>query len=256
MDFTPEDIDRVGRFWQAPNMAQQPGMKAVDLFEAVRDGRIKALWIMATNPVVSLPESNRIAAALKKCPFVVVSDVVSHTDTSIYADVKLPAAAWGEKEGTVTNSERRISRQRAFMPAPGEVRPDWWIVDAVARRMGAHTAAGAGVRIVGPEVGYEVVRSDVRGQMIRRSDGVSFETSMLGGYNVHPLIELLDDAVVGAVAGGVVGNEVEKNNNRGPWYEVFVALDDGRRVVTRQRELGPLRDGSRVIVRSGRAEAL
>jgi len=142
MDFTPDAIDRVGRFWQAPNMAQQPGLKAVDLFEAVHDGRIKALWIMATNPAVSLPNANRVNEALRRCPFVVVSDVVSRTDTSIHAHVKLPAAAWGEKDGTVTNSERRISRQRAFMPAPGEVRPDWWIVDAVARRMGYQQGFG------------------------------------------------------------------------------------------------------------------
>jgi len=142
MDFTPADIDRVGRFWQAPNLAQKPGLKAVDLFEAVHDGRIKALWIMATNPAVSLPNANRVNEALRRCPFVVVSDVVSRTDTSIHAHVKLPAAAWGEKDGTVTNSERRISRQRAFMPAPGEVRPDWWIVDAVARRMGYQQGFG------------------------------------------------------------------------------------------------------------------
>ena len=136
MDFTPDAIDRVGRFWRAPNMARQPGLKAVDLFEAVHDGRIKALWIMATNPAVSLPDTNRVVEALRRCPFVVVSDVVARTDTSVHAHVKLPAAAWGEKDGTVTNSERRISRQRAFLPLPGEARPDWWIVDEVARRMG------------------------------------------------------------------------------------------------------------------------
>jgi len=136
MDFTPDAIDRVGRFWQAPNMAQQPGLKAVELFQAVHDGRIKALWIMATNPAVSLPDAHRVDAALRRCPFVVVSDVVARTDTGIHAHVKLPAAAWGEKDGTVTNSERRLSRQRAFMPVPGEVRPDWWIINAVAQRMG------------------------------------------------------------------------------------------------------------------------
>jgi assimilatory nitrate reductase catalytic subunit len=136
MDFTPDDIDRVGRFWRAPNMAQQPGLKAVDLFEAVHDGRIKALWIMATNPAVSLPMADRVIEALRRCPFVVVSDVVARTDTSVHAHIKLPAAAWGEKDGTVSNSERRISRQRAFLPPPGEVRPDWWIVAEVAKRMG------------------------------------------------------------------------------------------------------------------------
>ena len=136
MDFTPEAIDRVGRFWQAPRMATQPGLKAVDLFNAVRDGRIKALWVMATNPAVSLPQADDVVEALKACPFVVVSDVTARTDTARYAHVLLPAAAWGEKDGTVTNSERRISRQRGFMPLPGEARPDWWIVTEVAKRMG------------------------------------------------------------------------------------------------------------------------
>jgi len=136
MDFAAEDVDRVGRFWNASSMATGPGLKAVDLFDAVAEGRIKALWIMATNPVVSLPEADRVAAALRACEFVVVSDVVRHTDTADLAHVLLPAAAWGEKDGTVTNSERRISRQRAFLPLPGEARPDWWTVDQVARRMG------------------------------------------------------------------------------------------------------------------------
>ncbi len=136
MDFAPQHIDRVARFWNAPRMAQQPGLKAVDMFEAVRDGRIKAVWIMATNPVVSMPEADRVAEALKNCEFVVVSDNTRRTDTAQLAHVLLPAAAWGEKDGSVTNSERRISRQRAFMPPPGEARPDWWIISEVARRMG------------------------------------------------------------------------------------------------------------------------
>jgi assimilatory nitrate reductase catalytic subunit len=136
MDFTPEDIQRVQRFWHAPNMAHQPGLKAVDLFRAVEEGRVKAVWIMATNPVVSLPEADRVRAALDSCEFVVVSDVTAQSDTARLAHARLPAAAWGEKDGTVTNSERRISRQRAFLPLPGEAKPDWWIVGQVARRMG------------------------------------------------------------------------------------------------------------------------
>ncbi|PSJ63245.1 nitrate reductase [Kumtagia ephedrae] len=128
-------IDRVGRFWNAPAVARKPGLKAVDLFEAAADGRVRALWIMGTNPAVSMPDAARVRAALKACDFVVVSDVV-RTDTTRFADVLLPAAGWGEKDGTVTNSERRISRQRPFAPLPGDVRPDWWIITEVARRMG------------------------------------------------------------------------------------------------------------------------
>jgi len=127
-------------FWQSPAVPERPGLKAVDLFEAIHDGRVKAVWIMATNPVVSLPDADRVRSALARCELVVVSDVMAQTDTSLHAHVLLPAAAWGEKDGTVTNSERRISRQRAFARAPGEARPDWWIVSEVARRMG-HAAA-------------------------------------------------------------------------------------------------------------------
>ncbi|HLH12581.1 MAG TPA: molybdopterin-dependent oxidoreductase [Methylovirgula sp.] len=132
----PKDRDRVRRFWQAPRMAERPGRKAVDMFRAVSEGRIKAIWIMATNPVDSLPDSALVEAGLKSCPFVVVSDVEATTDTLRHAHVALPAAGWGEKDGTLTNSERRISRQRAFLPLPGEARPDWQIICQVARRMG------------------------------------------------------------------------------------------------------------------------
>jgi assimilatory nitrate reductase catalytic subunit len=90
---------------------------------------------MATNPAVSLPDSRRVREALANCPFVVVSDCVE-TDTTAFADVKLPALAWGEKDGTVTNSERRISRQRALFPPPGQARADWKIMADVAKAMG------------------------------------------------------------------------------------------------------------------------
>jgi assimilatory nitrate reductase catalytic subunit len=140
MDFAAENVDRVGRFWAAPKMATKPGLKAVDLFRGIRDGRVKALWVMATNPAVSMPDANMVRDALAACPFVVVSDVIAETDTSRHAHVRLPAAGWGEKDGTVTNSERRISRQRAFLPLAGEARPDWWIVSQVGRRMGWKTA--------------------------------------------------------------------------------------------------------------------
>lgn len=138
--FGAEDVAEVGRFWAAERMATKPGLKAVDLFRAVGEGRIKALWIMATNPAVSMPDAGRVRAALAACPFVVVSDVIAETDTSVHAHVRLPAAAWGEKDGTVTNSERTISRQRAFLPLPGEAKPDWWILTKVAHRMGFRTA--------------------------------------------------------------------------------------------------------------------
>jgi len=123
-------------FWGSPAIAATPGLKAVDLFDAVAEGRIRALWIMATNPVDSLPDADRVKAAIASCPFVVVSDVMASTDTAELAHVLLPAQAWGEKDGTVTNSERRISRQRGFMIPAGEAMPDWWTLAQVGRRMG------------------------------------------------------------------------------------------------------------------------
>src|SRR4029077_5192172 len=129
MGFSPSEVDRVRRFWQAPRMAPREGLKAVQMFEAIKAGRIKALWVMATNPAVSLPRAGAMREALAKLDLFVVSDNVISNDTiSAGAQILLPAAAWGEKDGSVTNSERCISRQRPFLPLPGEAQPDWWIV--------------------------------------------------------------------------------------------------------------------------------
>jgi assimilatory nitrate reductase catalytic subunit len=128
--------DIVQEYWNSPTLSEQAGHKAVELFDAIESGEVKAVWIMATNPLVSMPNRNRIERALKKCACVVVSDYVASNDTLAYADIKLPATAWSEKDGTVTNSDRTISRQRAFLPALGEARHDWKIICDVAQRMG------------------------------------------------------------------------------------------------------------------------
>ena len=132
----PEHRQWVGKFWKASNVATKPGLKAVELFEAVGRGEIKALWVMATNPAVSLPDVNAVRRALQACEFLVVSECEARTDLQPCAHVRLPALGWGEKDGTVTNSERRISRQRAFLPAPGDAKQDAWIIGEVARRLG------------------------------------------------------------------------------------------------------------------------
>ncbi|CAN7451448.1 molybdopterin-dependent oxidoreductase [Bosea sp. LjRoot237] len=147
MGYSPAEIDRVRRFWGAPRMAQAEGLKAVAMMDAVADGRIKAMWVMATNPAVSLPRADAVKAALRGLDLFVVSENVLSNDTlAAGPHYILPAAAWGEKDGTVTNSERRISRQRGFLPLPGQVKPDWWIVCEVAKRLGfgeAFAYAGA-----------------------------------------------------------------------------------------------------------------
>lgn len=136
----PQHRELVKDFWNSPTIASKPGLKAVDLFDAVHSGHIKALWIIATNPSVSLPDAARVDEALAKVPFLAVSDIVSSTDTLRHAArddcVALPATGWGEKDGTVTNSERVISRQRALLAAPGEARHDWQAVCNVAKAMG------------------------------------------------------------------------------------------------------------------------
>jgi assimilatory nitrate reductase catalytic subunit len=142
MDFDEISRARLARFWGASAVGRSPGLKAVELFQAVAEGRIKALWIMGTNPAVSLPDAERVRAALAACPFVVVSEVMAETDTAAFAHVRLPALAWGEKDGTVTNSERRISRQRPVFTPPGEARADWRIVADVAAAMGFGDAFG------------------------------------------------------------------------------------------------------------------
>ncbi len=141
MDYDiPGARDRVTRFWATerlvPCLPEGPGHKAVALFEAIERGEVQALWIMATNPAVSLPRTDRVRAALAKCPLVIVSECMANADLLAYADIVLPASSWSEKDGTVTNSERRISRQRGILSPPGEARHDWWALCEVARRLG------------------------------------------------------------------------------------------------------------------------
>ena len=136
MGFDTQSVDRVARFWSAPAIARQEGMKAVDMFRAVDEGRIKAIWIMGTNPAVSMPDAALVRRALAKCPVVIVSDCAADTDTLRFAQIRLPAAAWGEKSGMVTNSDRTMSRQRAFLPFPADVRPDWQAIAQVAAHLG------------------------------------------------------------------------------------------------------------------------
>lgn len=142
LGFSSKERRDVAEFWNAPNICHRPGLKAVDLFEAIHRGDVKFLWVMATNPAVSMPDASFVREALVRCPTVVVSDVMADTDTGRLADIRLPALAWGEKDGTVTNSERMISRQRSLLPTPGEALPDWKIICDVAQRMGFGKAFG------------------------------------------------------------------------------------------------------------------
>jgi assimilatory nitrate reductase catalytic subunit len=132
----------VAKFWGVPSLPERPGKTAVEIIDALEKGEIKAVWIACTNPAQSLPDQAKVRAALERAEFVVVQEAYADTETAAYADLLLPAATWGEKEGTVTNSERRISRVRAATAAPGEARPDWQIARDFALRLGVKVSRG------------------------------------------------------------------------------------------------------------------
>lgn len=130
------DREELARFWQVPGLPERPGKTAVELFDALAEGSIKAVWIACTNPAQSLPDQARVRAALARAEFVVVQEAYGDTETAAFADLLLPAATWGEKEGTLTNSERRVSRVRAAVEPPGEARADWRVARDFALRLG------------------------------------------------------------------------------------------------------------------------
>ncbi|HWU81990.1 MAG TPA: molybdopterin-dependent oxidoreductase [Methylophilaceae bacterium] len=132
----PEHRQEVAQLWGVADVPAAPGKTAVELFDALNDGTVKAVWIACTNPAQSMPDLNHVLTALQKAELVVVQDAYQHTDTTRFADVLLPATSWGEKEGTVTNSERRITHITAAVNAPGESRADWRIATEFAHRLG------------------------------------------------------------------------------------------------------------------------
>ncbi|MEH6404637.1 MAG: molybdopterin-dependent oxidoreductase [Sneathiella sp.] len=136
----PDHRDLVQEYWKSPVIAHKAGLKAVDLFQAMAEGKIKVVWILSTNPVVSMPNADFVQNALQQCDFVIASDILSLTDTVKHAHVKLPSLGWGEKQGTVTNSERRISLQKAFLKGPGDAKADWWQLAEIGKRMGFEEA--------------------------------------------------------------------------------------------------------------------
>jgi len=127
----------VAEQWGVEHMSATPGLPAVAMFDAILSGKIKAVWIVCTNPVHSMPDTDKIRQALRCAEFVVVQEAFMHTDTVPFADIVLPASSWAEKAGTVTNSERRISMVRQAISPPGDAKPDWWIANNIARRIQA-----------------------------------------------------------------------------------------------------------------------
>ena len=163
----PEHRAEIARFWGVPFVPRHPGKSAVELFKALKAGEIKAVWIACTNPAHSLPHQAAVREALAAADYVVLQETFADTDTAAFADLLLPATGWGEKEGTVTNSERRISRVRAAVPSPGESRHDWEIAVDFARLLGEKLHSDAAFRLfpyVDPESVFNEHRESTRGR--------------------------------------------------------------------------------------------
>jgi assimilatory nitrate reductase catalytic subunit len=162
----PEHRAEVARLWGVDEVPSKPGKTAVEMFQAAADGEIRALWIACTNPAQSLPDQATVQRALQRAEFVVLQEAFAGTATARYAHLLLPAASWGEKEGTVTNSERRISRVRAAVAAPGQARADWAIACDFARRLETRLRPGKPTLFPydGPEAIWNEHRESTRGR--------------------------------------------------------------------------------------------
>ncbi|TSE31484.1 Nitrate reductase [Tepidimonas thermarum] len=180
----------VAALWGVPDVPSKPGKTALEMFEAAADGEIKALWIACTNPAQSLPDQATVRRALQRAEFVVVQEAFATAATCDYADVLLPATTWGEKEGTVTNSERRISRVRAAVRAPGEARHDWQIAVEVARRLEHRLRPGCASLFPyeSPEAIWNEHRESTRGRDLDIT-GLSYAMLDASGPQFWPLPE-------------------------------------------------------------------
>ena len=170
-----KDRQEIAGLWGigVEELSPRPGLSAVDMFHALRKGDVKAVWICATNPAVSLPDLNLVDAALKKAELVVVQDAY-HNETTEYAHVLLPAAQWPEKEGTMTSSERRVTLLKAITKPPGEAKADLEIFTMFAQRMGCSRYVG----FRNPEEAFEEFKETTRG---RDLDMTGMSYSNLGG---------------------------------------------------------------------------
>ncbi|MBP8309616.1 MAG: molybdopterin-dependent oxidoreductase [Burkholderiaceae bacterium] len=249
------DRDEVARYWNVASVPATPGLSAVELFEGLHSGRVRAVWIVCTNPAQSMPDSLKVRQALERAEFVVVQEAFADTETLRHADVALPATTWGEKDGTVTNSERRISRVRAVLPAPGEARADWSILADAARRLARALHPGR-------EQGFtfdsaEAVWLEHRGLTVGRDldiGGLTWERLERDGPQQWPLpagaqagqVRLYDDARFATADG-------KARFSAAPWRPVAEPVDARYPIAL---TTGRLRDQWHSMSRTGRVPAL
>ena len=191
----PQHRAEVAALWGVPDVPAKPGLTAVEMFQAAADGQIKALWIACTNPAQSMPDQATVRRALERAEFVVVQEAFATAATCDWADLLLPATTWGEKEGTVTNSERRISRVRAAVPPPGEARHDWQIVVDLGRRLertlarsAPHTAPKNLFAFDTPEAIWNEHRASTRGRDLDIT-GLSYQLLEQAGPQQWPYVQ-------------------------------------------------------------------
>ncbi len=187
----PQHRAEVAALWGVPDVPAKPGLTAVEMFQAAADGQLKALWIACTNPAQSMPDQATVRRALERAEFVVVQEAFATAATCIYADLLLPATTWGEKEGTVTNSERRISRVRAAVPPPGQARHDWQIMVDLGRRLEKTLARSPQQSLFAfdtPEVIWNEHRASTRGRDLDIT-GLSYELLEQAGPQQWPFVQ-------------------------------------------------------------------
>ncbi|CAM3692007.1 nitrate reductase [Roseateles saccharophilus] len=182
-----EDWADMATLWNVPDLPGQPGHTAVEMFEAAARGEIRALWIACTNPAQSMPDQAVVRRALERCELVILQEAFAHTATARYADYLLPAATWGEKEGTVTNSERRISRVRPAVPPPGEARADWRIAHDIAALIDAGLGRAPRLNATSAEDLWLEHRAATRGRDLDIS-GLSWATLDADGPQQWPYV--------------------------------------------------------------------
>ncbi|MBI5918079.1 MAG: molybdopterin-dependent oxidoreductase [Nitrosomonadales bacterium] len=184
----PQHRAEVAALWGVPSIPERPGKTAVELFDALHSGEIKAVWIACTNPAHSMPDAQKVRAALARAEFVVVQEAFRDTDTVPFADLLLPASTWGEKTGTVTNSERRISRVRAAVPPPGEARHDWQIAAEFGQRLAQRLGKSALLGYPDTETIFNEHRASTAGRDLDIS-GLSYALLEQAGPQQWPLVK-------------------------------------------------------------------
>ena len=163
----PQHRAEVAALWGVPEVPARPGLTAVEMFEAAADGQLKALWIACTNPAQSMPDQKTVRRAFERAEFVIVQEAFETAATCELADLLLPASTWGEKEGTVTNSERRITRVRAAVPPAGQARHDWQIACDIGQRLAVALDRAQDARLLAytsPEAVWNEHRESTRGR--------------------------------------------------------------------------------------------